>query len=117
MASILVVDDEMALLDLMESLLDELGHKTFAVSDGKQALDVLAAQQVDLVICDVMMPIMDGITFLHNMRENAAYNHIKVVMMSAAPPKFTGVQPEKFVPKPYNLDEMEAIIEGMLSSG
>jgi CheY-like chemotaxis protein len=116
MATILVVDDEIALLELLEGLLDDLGHQTFSASDGQQALGILEAQHVDLVISDIMMPVMDGITLLRHMRENEDWKDIKIVLMSAAPPKLNDINPDKFLPKPYDIDEMEALVAKLLDS-
>jgi CheY-like chemotaxis protein len=116
MASILVVDDEVTLLELLANLMEDLGHKAFTASDGKQALKIVASEPIDLIISDIMMPVMDGLTFLRHLKENSAYQDIKVILMSAAPLRQENIQPDKYMPKPYNLDDMEAAVAEMLES-
>jgi CheY-like chemotaxis protein len=116
MATILVVDDEVALLELLTNLMEDLGHRTFAASNGKQAMQIVASEQVDLIISDIMMPVMDGITFLRQIKENSAYSHIKFILMSAAPLREDNIQPDEYMPKPYNLDAMEALVAEILES-
>jgi CheY-like chemotaxis protein len=54
-------------------MLDRLGHSVRIVGDGQQALDALAHEQFDLILLDVMMPVMDGITALQQIRERQAH--------------------------------------------
>lgn len=60
MSNILVADDEEELLELIRFSLDAAGHKVTTAKNGKMALDLVRSQKFDLVILDVMMPIMDG---------------------------------------------------------
>ena len=80
---ILVVDDnEDARLFLQRSLDDE--YHVLVAANGKDALDQLAKNDdVSIVICDVMMPVMDGITFFRNVKSDIRYSHIPVVLLTA----------------------------------
>ena len=61
--NILVVDDELGLRQTLTAILNAEGHETRAMSDGDAALKSLNARDADLVLCDVRMPVMDGLAF------------------------------------------------------
>lgn len=67
-ASVLLVDDESVLLDLMREWLQQLVGTVFCAGDGVQALQVLDTHRVDLVITDIRMPVMNGIALLKEMK-------------------------------------------------
>lgn len=68
MARILVVDDEPLMQHLMALLLEPLGHKVAVASSGEEALDVLAQEPFDLVVCDLVMPGMGGFALIRELR-------------------------------------------------
>lgn len=72
-ASILLVDDEPVLLDMLRECFERIVGQVFCAGDGAQALQVLARHKIDLVITDVRMPVMDGITLLKRIRTRGPY--------------------------------------------
>lgn len=72
-ASVLLVDDEPVLVDIMREWLQPLVGILFCASDGVQALQVLDTHRIDLVITDIRMPVMDGITLLKEMKARGRY--------------------------------------------
>jgi len=72
-ACVLLVDDEPILLDIMSEWFQPIVARVFCASDGAQALQVLAAQTIDLVITDVRMPVMDGIALLKRIQARGSY--------------------------------------------
>lgn len=72
-ASILVVDDEPVLLDIMAEWFRSFAARVYSAADGAQALEILAAEKVSLVITDVRMPVMDGITLLRKIKARGVY--------------------------------------------
>jgi CheY-like chemotaxis protein len=72
-ASILLVDDELVLLDILKEWFQPMVREVFCAGDGAQALQVLAAHRIDLVITDVRMPVMDGITLLKRIKARGQY--------------------------------------------
>jgi CheY-like chemotaxis protein len=84
MATILVVDDDSVILELLIAVLeDESDHTVVAASNGSEALDRLREGHVDAVVCDVNMPIMDGIEFVRTVRADPALQDLPVVLTSA----------------------------------
>jgi adenylate cyclase len=80
---ILIVDDEPLNVDLLEQELELLGYATVAAADGRQALALLAAEPVDLVLLDIMMPGLDGYQVLRRIKADPGLRHVPVVMVSA----------------------------------
>ena len=70
---ILLAEDHPVNQKVASLMLDRLGHSVRIVGDGQQALDALAHEQFDLILLDVMMPVMDGITALQQIRERQAH--------------------------------------------
>src|SRR5215469_2693565 len=71
-ASILLVDDEPVLLDVLSEWFQRIAGQVFGAADGVQALEILATHKIDLIITDVRMPVMDGITLLKNIKANGS---------------------------------------------
>lgn len=68
-ASILVVDDELELLEIFSAWLGRSGFRVFTAPNGAEALKVLRAQQVDVILSDIRMPIMDGVALVQNLNQ------------------------------------------------
>ena len=109
MTTILVVDDEPGVRDLLSDALRIAGYKTEVASDGYAALGLLLTSKVDLCIVDINMPHMDGFTFLEKMR--AENSDIPVLLLSArdsAPDVAKGLSigADDYVRKPFSLEEI-----------
>jgi PAS domain S-box-containing protein len=83
MATILVVDDLAANRQVLTNLLTYCGHRLFEAANGSDALAVARAEQPDLVITDVLMPVMDGYELVRQLRADAATNHTPVLFYTA----------------------------------
>jgi len=83
--SILIVDDEFGLAEMLREMLREYGYEVTLAINGRLALDILAEQKVDLVITDMMMPVMDGGELASAMRGSEMYRHTPIVMMTSLP--------------------------------
>lgn len=84
--TILVVDDEVPMRDSLRDALQDEGHEVLLAGNGKQALQVLAANQdVALVLLDVMMPVMNGLEFLAAKLRDERISAIPVVLMTGHP--------------------------------
>lgn len=83
MAKILIVEDEVALLDIYSEVLVEAGHQIVKALNGREALVQLDKEKFDLVLLDLMMPEVDGMEVLKTVRENAEkYGDIKIVILT-----------------------------------
>ncbi|NBC86869.1 MAG: response regulator [Bacteroidetes bacterium] len=81
--TILVVDDEEDLLDLLEYNLEQEGYNTVLARDGVEALDAAREEAPDLIILDIMMPRMDGIEACRRLRKDAHLRTIPIMMLTA----------------------------------
>ena len=80
--TILVVDDSASMRNLVNMTLTDDGFEVIEACDGRDALSKLSGQKIHLVISDVNMPNMDGITFVSEMKKLAAYRFVPVVMLT-----------------------------------
>lgn len=83
MATILIVDDEPILRQLFQRVLEHDGHQVLTAGNGREALEVMRRQVPDLIMLDMLMPAMDGETFLRLIRRHVDWAQVPVVIMSA----------------------------------
>ncbi len=83
MKKILLIEDTKALAENMSDILENLGFEVMIASNGKEAIDRLPRFKPDLVITDVVMPVMSGIEFTERLRTMPGYREIPVIMLSA----------------------------------
>jgi CheY-like chemotaxis protein len=113
--TILIVDDELGVLEVVEYILTDLGYTVISALNGREALGRVRETRPDLIILDFMMPVMDGGAFLKALRADASYCAIPVILTSALPEqtikeKCSGYN--TFLRKPYKYEMLvEAVIE------
>jgi CheY-like chemotaxis protein len=108
MTKVLLVDDERCLLDALSTLLADEGFEISSAFNGREALERLATFAADVVVSDVMMPVMDGQQLLRRLREQPATRGIPVILMTAAQLlPFDGVT---VLRKPFHGDDLVAEI-------
>jgi adenylate cyclase len=106
-AHILIVDDEPFNRDVLAQELELLEHDTVAAVHGRDALDRLAGETVDLILLDIMMPEMDGFEVLRRLKADARLRHVPVIMISALDDIDSVVRcvelgAEDYLPKPFD---------------
>jgi len=79
----LIADDDPVVVDLVRQLLEEEGWQVRSAADGQQALDQIARSKPDVLLLDLMMPVMDGFETLHRLRENPETRDLPVVVITA----------------------------------
>lgn len=106
MATILVIDDEPAIVDILSSILEDEGYDVLTAHNGREGLVRIAETLPDLIVCDVMMPLLDGRDMCRTLQKNSTHARIPVILMSAA--RDAGSRADcnyaAFVPKPFDLD-------------
>lgn len=118
---ILVVDDEKGIRFLLLDFLSSEGFDVRVAKDGQESLDILERSNFDLIITDINMPGMDGISMLKTMKK--AGRKEKVILMSASPFDEEIFEPEmpsvlKHLHKPFRLDDfLGVVIDAMDSKG
>jgi len=80
---VLIVDDEETNRNILHDRMVSLGHIPLEADNGKVAISMIKQQQPDLILLDLMMPVMDGYETLHYLKSNETYKHIPVIIISA----------------------------------
>ncbi|HSN48500.1 MAG TPA: response regulator [Flavobacterium sp.] len=83
MKKILIVDDEPNIVMTLEYTFKKHNFEVFIARDGQEALDILENQLPDIIILDVMMPMVDGFATLEKIKKDKRLNHCKVIFLSA----------------------------------
>lgn len=118
METILVVDDEPAILELLVEILRDEGFLAVAARDGQIALQMLAGTTVDLVISDTMMPRRSGVELLRSMREQPELRDVPVILMSATiRPALNDVGAVEFLSKPFDVSTFNRVVAEALGRG
>ncbi|MBF0317920.1 MAG: response regulator [Nitrospirae bacterium] len=79
---IMIIDDSATLREVVKATLLKAGYDVLEAVDGKDALKKIAGQKINLIICDVNMPNMDGITFLKEIKQDAAHKFVPIIMLT-----------------------------------
>ena len=113
---ILVVDDEPRYVRLMEANLLTEGYEVLRAYDGQKAVEIVAENQPDLVLLDVMMPILDGITACERIRE---FSNVPIIMVTAKGEERDRVRgldvgADDYIVKPYSATELLARVRAVL---
>ena len=116
---ILVADDEKNIAKLVKVNLERAGFEVVVASDGIEALEKVEEEKPDLIVLDIMMPRMDGITVLKKLKEKEETKSIPVVMLTVKAEDediFRGWQEgaDSYLTKPFNPAEVVIIVQGIL---
>ena len=114
---VLIVDDEFGLADVTAALLTDLGYEVAIAINGKLGLELLSTRVADVVITDVMMPVMDGPEMIRRMRADPRFATIPVILMSALPeavPQGDAALHNAVLLKPFSLGELLEVLATLL---
>jgi CheY-like chemotaxis protein len=111
--SILIVDDEYGLAEMLREMLRELGYEVILAINGRVALEILGERRIDLVITDMMMPVMDGAELATAMRKSNIHRDVPIVMMTSLPsavPQQSGLF-DAVLRKPFTPDALLTVMD------
>jgi ligand-binding sensor domain-containing protein/signal transduction histidine kinase/DNA-binding response OmpR family regulator len=116
---VLVVEDDPSLLDFLSKSFIAEGYHTLRAKNGKEALKQLDNHQVDLVISDVMMPVMDGIELCKVIKNDIDYSHLPVVLLTAKTNTDAEIQglesgADAYISKPFKWKQLSLLIKNLL---
>ena len=108
--SLLLVDDDVELCSMMQEFIGEAGHQLDVAYNGRDGLARVLAGSYDLMILDVMMPIIDGVTVLQQIRRKADIPIILLTARVQQKDRIHGLNAgaDDYVPKPFDPDELQA---------
>ena len=116
MFNVLVCDDERDIVSALQIYLESDGYTVFKAYNGKEAIDILSENEIHLILMDIMMPIMDGITAMVKIREQSNAPVILLTAKSEDTDKILGlnVGADDYITKPFNPVEMLARVRSQI---
>ncbi|MBE7172921.1 MAG: response regulator [Williamsia sp.] len=119
MKKILLIEDNDQLRENTAEILELSNYKVYTAPDGKQGVEQAIKQQPDLVICDIMMPVLDGYGVLHMLRKNASLQNTPFIFLTAKSERADfrkGMESgaDDYITKPFNGTELLQAVEGRL---
>lgn len=113
---VLTVDDSRTMREMVAFTLRSAGYEVFEASDGQQALSLMNTNRMDLVIADLNMPVMDGITLIRRLRALPAYRTIPILMLTTESDdkkKSEGraAGATGWIVKPFNPDKLISVVQ------
>ncbi len=119
-ARVLVVDDDPWILRMVTATLQKRNYVVDTAREGRQALERANANPPDVIISDVMMPVMDGWTFVEQLRQDPRLSAIPVIFLTAlgkdeARIAQLGLSSDDFLAKPFRFDDLEKRVAGALA--
>jgi PleD family two-component response regulator len=116
---ILVVDDELTVTQMVSRYLSRAGYELESASNGQEALQKVHRRVPDVLLLDVKMPVIDGLTVCHNLRQDFRTKGLPIILLTAKmslEDRLRGYQSgaDDYVIKPFDLDELKVRIKGAL---
>jgi two-component system, chemotaxis family, chemotaxis protein CheY len=115
-SNVLVVDDDSSIRNLLAEELRYRGYSVVVARNGIEALDRLEVMTPDVIVLDLMMPVMDGWTFVEHYRDRAGRRSVPIIAVSAAgdlPTGYRALGVTAFLRKPFDLNELANCIAQM----
>lgn len=119
--TIMVVEDDLSLNEFILNSLKADGFNVLTATNGSEALSLLEAKDIDLIISDVMMPVMDGIAFCKMVKTNINYSHIPFILLTArsnSDSEIDGIEngADYYIIKPFKWKHVIAVVKNLLQS-
>ena len=120
MKKILIVDDEPNIVMTLEYTFKKSNYEVFIARDGQEALDILKTNFPDVIILDIMMPMVDGFATLEQIRKDANLQHSKVMFLSAKNKesdieKGLALGADAYMTKPFSIKKVIEKVEELLN--
>ncbi|MEW6706764.1 MAG: response regulator [Pseudomonadota bacterium] len=120
--TILIADDEPNIVISLEYLLQRAGYQVRVARDGQEVLQAMAQEAPDLVLLDVMLPRLSGFDVCQQIRQNPAWQQVRVVMLTAKGrdvevSKGMALGADAYVTKPFGTEELLACVAAQLGGG
>lgn len=119
MAKILIVEDDSTLADTLVDNLQEEGYEVFSTRDGENALALIRSKLPDLIVLDIMLPTLDGLSVCRIIRKDPSTLHIPIIMLTARGTevdKIVGLESgaDDYIVKPFGLGEFLARVRAVM---
>ena len=119
MAKILAVDDSRTIREMVSAILTEMGHEVLLAGDGTEAMNIARDTPVDLVLTDINMPNMNGISLVYKLRRLDSYKDTPILMLTTETADFKKEKSKNmgangWIQKPFDAGRLEKAITAML---
>jgi len=117
MKTVLILDDEYLIADILSFALEDEGFQTVTTSNGHKALEILERERPDLVITDFMMPGMTGLEFAEAVKARPAHKDTPLILMSGAQAHLGAARPDLFIDvfeKPFDIADVINKVKAVL---
>lgn len=116
MKRILIVDDEVDIAEALEELLEIAGYAAVAAFNGEEGLRKVDEVQPDVILTDVMMPVLTGLEMLEQLRQQPRHAHVPVILMSAVEHRDVAERlGAPFIKKPFGLQQLLRLLDRLAS--
>ena len=120
MKKILIADDEHKIIMTLEYTFRKAGYEVFIARDGSEVLELLKEETPDIILLDIMMPMVDGFATLEQIRKDANLQHTKVMFLSAKNKesdieKGLALGADAYMTKPFSIKKVVEKVEELLS--
>ncbi|WP_412465955.1 response regulator [Pedobacter sp. KLB.chiD] len=115
---IMICDDDEGIIDVLEMILDEVGHTVISVNDSLKVQAAIDKEQPDLLILDLWMPRLSGQEVLKHLRKNSEHHQLKVIVISASrdgEQVATDAGANQFIAKPFDLNNILDSVNALLN--
>ena len=117
MTSILIVDDEKDIVDALKIYLSNSDYRLYEAYTGKDAIEIVRNNEIDLILMDIMMPVMDGIKATHELRK---ITNVPIIFLTACDDEIHTVLAleqgaDDYIAKPFRIRELIARIKGKVT--
>jgi len=118
--TVLLVDDNPELLEVLGDELCDI-YTIATAANGEEALDVLKKSSIQVVICDVMMPVMDGFEFCKIVKSNVEYSHVPIILLTAKntlQSRIEGLElgADAYIEKPFSVEHLTVQVANLISN-
>lgn len=116
MPSVLIVEDEPAIREMLDAVLSGEGYQTFLAADGQHGITLAALLQPDVALFDLMLPLLDGVSAIRTLRDDQRTCAIPIVAMSANAGLLSSVSgaADAVLLKPFDLDDLLVVLQQRL---
>lgn len=116
---VLIVDDEPGIIVALQFLMEQNGYATMVAFSGEEAMEAVARHRPDLILLDIMLPVVDGFEVCQRVRENPEWNDIRIVLVTALGSevnvtKGLDLGADAYVTKPFSNADLVAKVKELL---
>ncbi len=116
---VLIVDDEPGIIVALQFLMEQSGYATTVAFSGEEAMEAVARHHPDLILLDIMLPVVDGFEVCQRVRENPDWNDIRIVLVTALGSeanvtKGLDLGADAYVTKPFSNADLVAKVKELL---